>query len=102
MALHKGNLIIMMLGPKLCLLRSDFSGICVSGYTHHVQNLGDKEVAERTNEFRNNTKAMDEIEGFEEFYPERFNYILEITHTSKRSLVTSLQLQGIMMILPSL
>lgn len=69
MALHKGNLIMLDVGSQIVPFEVRFfRDMCVRLYLTYVQNLGDKEVAERTNEFRNNTKAMDEIEGFEEFY----------------------------------
>ena len=102
MALQKGDLIMLDVGSQIVPFEVRFfRDMCVRLYLTYVQNLGDKEVADRTDEFRNNIKAMDEIEGFEDFYAERFNYILERTLTLERSLVISNQPQGIMRILRS-
>lgn len=69
MALHKDDLIMLDVGSQIVPFEVRFfRDMCVRLYLTYVQNLGDKEVADRTDEFRNNTKVMNEIEGFEDFY----------------------------------
>ena len=69
MALFNGDLIMLDVGMQIVPFEVRFfRDMCVRLYLSYVHNLGDTELALRAGDFRNNTKSMDEIEGFEDFY----------------------------------
>jgi uncharacterized radical SAM superfamily Fe-S cluster-containing enzyme/glycosyltransferase involved in cell wall biosynthesis len=69
MALFKGQLIMLDVGSQIVPFEARFfRDMCVRLYLSYVQNLSDREVSSRTYAFRNNIEAMNQIEGFEDFY----------------------------------